>query len=122
MQAIVFIVHRNDTLLRAMLQLLASEGYRVRSAETLDALLADLASSPSPAILVLDEDSAGAAWVEQLARVPAGIPRIALTWYPTATVPADVTPLGKPFRARDLLDTLSRKLAACVQRVPGASC
>jgi DNA-binding NtrC family response regulator len=111
MQATLFIVHRNDTLLRAMLHLLASEGYRVRAAETLDALLGELASNPGPAALVLDEDGAGPAWVEQLARVPAGIPRIALTWNPTATFPADVTPLGKPFRARDLLDVLSREVA-----------
>jgi DNA-binding NtrC family response regulator len=122
MSPTVFILHRSDTLLRAIARLLACEGYRVRTAETVDALLAQTAtSSPGLTVLVFDEDEAGPAWREQLGRFPAGMPRVALTWSPASAFPPDVTPLGKPFRARDLLDALSRKLAACGQGGPGAA-
>jgi FixJ family two-component response regulator len=122
MQPTVLILHRSDTLLRAIVRLLVSEGYRVRTGESVDALLGDPGtSSPGLAVLMFDEDEVGPAWREQLARIPAGIPRVVLTWFPASAFPAGVTPVAKPFRARDLLDTLARELAARAHAGPDAS-
>ncbi len=118
-RAIVFILHRSDTLLRAIVQLLASEGYRVRSADTIEALHADLASAGGPAVLVVDEDTAGSGWLAMLDRVPPGIPVVALTWYPRARFPEGVTPIGKPFGARQLLGVLSANAPAHAPGAPG---
>ncbi len=112
MQATVLIVHRGDTLLRAIVRLLASEGYRVRSGDTIAALQAELTSPAGPTVLVVDADAAGSAWLEQLGPVAAATPVVALTWESGAAFPDGVTPLRKPFSARELLEALSRRAAA----------
>ncbi len=116
MQASIFIVHRNDGLLRAIAALLVSERYRVRSAETIGALADDLTRVGGPAVLLIDED-AGRDWRERSRSIPDDIPRVILTWDPRGPFPPGVTPLGKPFRARELLDALSRSIAARAREI-----
>jgi DNA-binding NtrC family response regulator len=111
MQADIFIVHRNDGLLRAIAGLLVEQGYRVRAAESIEALERELATAGRPALLLVDDDAAGPDWGERLERIPEDIPRVVLTWEPRGTFPPNVTPVAKPFRARELLDTLSRNIA-----------
>ncbi len=120
MRADLFIVHRSDGLLRALVAMLVQEGYRVHSAESLPALEPRLGMASRPAVLLVDEDAAGPDWRERLERVPAEVPRVVLTWRPRASYPAGVTPLGKPFDARELLDTLSRNVARAGLRHPAA--
>ena len=124
MRPAVFIVHRDDGLLRAMVRFLAVHGWAARTAERIDALRAELAAAPRPAVLVVDEDDAGAGWRERLADVPADVARVVLTWFPSASFPPGVTPLGKPFRAGELLDAISASARAApgpasVARTPG---
>ncbi len=116
MQASVFIVHRDDGLVRAMTRLLLSARYDVRHAERVDALREELERAPRPAVLIVDDD-ADPAWRDALGSVPRDVPRVILTWYPRETFPPGVTPIGKPFVASELLDVLSRTIAA---RAPDA--
>ncbi len=111
MQASVFIVQRGDGLVRAMARLLESEGYEVRTAESVDLVREQLASAGRPAVLLVDEDDAGPDWRERLAAVPADVPRVVLTWHPGAEFPSGVTPLGKPFSATALLAALANAAA-----------
>jgi FixJ family two-component response regulator len=118
MRGNVFIVHRSDALLRAIDAMLAQEGYRVRSAGCIEALLGELAAALRPAVLLVDEDAAGPQWRTVLERIPADIPRVVLTWRPGLAFPAEVAALGKPYRARDLLETVARQLDASRAREP----
>ncbi len=111
MRATLFIVHPNDGLLRAISGLLVEEGYRVRAADTLDAVRDEVAAAPRPALLIVDDDASGPRWAERIEEVPADVPRLLLTWTPGAPMPPNVTALGKPFRARELLDAIARQLA-----------
>jgi len=117
MRADVYMVHRNDGLLRALRAMLASERYHVRAAEGLDELLPELAAAGRSAVVVIDEEAAGPGWRERLDLVPDDIPCVVLTWYPWSAFPPRVTPLGKPFRARELMDLLAAK----VERDPPGS-
>jgi FixJ family two-component response regulator len=118
MRASIYIVHVDDGLLRAIAGLLASEGYRVQSAGTIGALLGDLRTAERPAVLLVDEAHAGPTWREELEEVPEDVPRVLLTFDPRGTFPPGVTPVGKPFHARELLETLSRNVAARAPRPP----
>ncbi len=111
MRATLFLVHPNDGLLRAIARLLVEEGYRIHAADALDGVGPELEAAPRPAVLVVDEDAAGPRWRERLEPLPADVPRLFLTWTPGAPMPPGVTALGKPFRARDLLDAIPRVLA-----------
>ncbi len=118
--ATVFIVHRRDGLLRALAGLLVQERYRVESADGIEAFRDELTAVDRPALLLIDEDSAGPGWREQLERVPGDVARVLLTWTPAAPVPPGVTPIGKPFRARELLDALAEKVAPLGSDAAGA--
>ncbi len=110
MRGNIFIVHRNDGLRRAIAALLVEQGYRLHAAESIAALQRDLATAGRPALLLVDDDAAGPDWGELLESVPEDIPRVLLTWDPRGPFPRNVTPVVKPFRARELLEIVSRNL------------
>ncbi len=111
MQASIVILHRDDGLLRAMSNLLGSEGYLVLAVAGADALPDAIGRATPPVVVVLDEETAGPDWLPPVSRSPAGIAWIVLTWDGKPSSPPGVISIRKPFRAQELLDALSAAIA-----------
>jgi DNA-binding response OmpR family regulator len=108
-QALV-IIHSDARLRRSLTDLLRLHRYEPHAAATLDEALVLLRNGIRPAALLVDEDSAGEAWAKRLG-APSAVPVILLAWNPRKPAPGAGAVLGKPFRARDLIDTISSLLA-----------
>jgi DNA-binding response OmpR family regulator len=111
----ILIIHREDTLLKGIVDLLTAYGYDARTAPTLEGAVAAIGRGLRPAAVIIDEASAGAGWHDRLRVGDAHgqvAPSVLLTWRPRAHHPPGTAILAKPYSARDLLDTIAGLLGS----------
>jgi DNA-binding NtrC family response regulator len=112
MSATVLIVRRYDDLLWAIRDVVALDGWEVRTAAGVEGAIDSVARYGSVDVLVVDEDSVGADWYSRLAGIARWVPRILMTWDRRAKskYPCEVTVLMEPFSIRELREALAEAL------------